>query len=108
MLNPSIASEVTARAAEGYRHVCVAQFCAEFAALGYRIDRSMDCHSVSRYAMGPRAGQTYPACTTGIREADTGRSAFHFEARRDAAFTRMQALRQEVFATLPRGAILEV
>lgn len=99
--------EIAARLAEGLRRVTVAQFCDEFAALGYRVDRGRDCVYVGRYMTGPRAGETYPACSTGMREADTGRSAFHFEARRDAAFARMQALRDEIFAVLPSCRILE-
>ncbi len=45
---------------------------------------------------GPHAGRSYPCLSTGIMEADTGRSAFHGEARRDAKFRRLQALRFDV------------
>lgn len=99
--------EIAALVGDGLRRVTVAQFCAEFAALGYRVDRSADCRHVGRWLTGPRAGQSFPACSTGIREADTGRSAFHFEARRDANFRAMQALRGEVFAVLGDGSILQ-
>lgn len=107
-MNPAIENEIAARLSEGQRRLTVAAMTAEFAALGYAVDRTMDCHCVARYMTGPRAGQTHPCTTTGLREADTGRSAFHFEARRDAAFERMQALRMEVFAITRNGSILEV
>lgn len=99
--------EIAALVADGLRRVSVAQFCAEFAELGYRVDRSADCRSTGRWLTGPRAGETFPACSTGIREADTGRSAFHFESRRDVRFFAMQALRSAIFAVLPDGAILQ-
>ncbi|GHE75994.1 hypothetical protein GCM10019059_39180 [Camelimonas fluminis] len=76
---------------------------AEFRKLGYRLDRSLDCRSTSRYLY---SGRTYPCCTTGVREADTGLSAFNCDARRDANFRAMQELRGSVFA-VSRGAILE-
>lgn len=107
-MDQSTAFEVSAMIAAGARHVTVAQLAGEFLALGYRIDRTADCHCRARTMTGPRAGTSFACCTTGLREADTGRSAWHFEARRDAAFKRMQALRLEVFATLRNGAILTV
>ena len=56
---------------------------------------------------GPRAGQTYPSLSTGIKEADTGRSAFHVDARRDTKFRTLQELRFEVgLYTVLKGAIL--
>ena len=42
---------------------------------------------------GPRAGRSYPCVTTGLRETDTGLSAFNAGARRDADFSRLQAMR---------------
>lgn len=103
-----LAKELAYRAAKGMHPLPVKVFCERFAALGYRIDRSDDCRSNARYMTGERAGESYPCCTTGIVEADTGLRAFNRDARRDERFAAMQALRGEVFAVLPSGHILEV
>lgn len=95
--------EIETRLAMGCEMLTVPQFVSRFAELGYSVDRSMDCRSTARYL---ETGRTYPACNTGMAESDTGRSAFHYEARRDSRFEAMQALRQQVFA-VSRGSILE-
>ena len=77
-----------------------------FRELGYTLDRSEDCRCMAKYMTGPYAGYSHPCISCGVKEVDTGRSAFHFESRRDANFRSMQRLRQEVFA-VTRGAILE-
>lgn len=84
----------------------VAAFAARFQALGYKLDRTLDCRSVARFMTGEHAGKSYLCVTTGVSEADTGLSAFHFAARRDSKFKQMQKLRQEVCA-ISRGALLE-
>jgi hypothetical protein len=96
--------EIEHRKAHGCRQVSVAEMEAEFNALGYTMDRNLDCRSMSRYL---ESGRSYPCCTTGLKEIDTGMSAFHFAARRDDKFRAMQKLRQEIFA-VSRGATLEV
>ena len=100
--------ELQRRAGRGWFPVSVSEFARRFAALGYRVDRAGDCRSVARYMTGDWAGETYPACSTGLREADTGLSAFNADARRDAAFRAMQELRGEIFAVTRDGFILEV
>ena len=115
-MNPAIAAldntleddtldgEIARRAALGSRCLSVAAFTAEFARLGYTLDRSMDCRSIARYLA---SGHTYPAISTYPREADSGLSARNVGARRDDKYRAMRALRQEIFA-VSRGAILEV
>jgi hypothetical protein len=103
-----LAKEIAYRESIGCERLSVAEFGRRFAALGYRIDRTMDCRSSARYVTGPRAGESYPACDTGINEADTGLRAWNYAARRDAAFQAMQELRQQVFAVTRDGFILEV
>ena len=76
-------------------------------ALGYELDRDLDCRAVSRVLTGPHAGLSYPCITTGLREADTKRSAFHYQARRDGRFKDLQALRGTI-AAISRGALLEI
>ena len=95
--------EIMERLAGGAELLSVKAFAARFAALGYRLDRSLDCRSTAQYL---ETGRTYPACSVYLVESDTGRSAFHYAARRDSRFEAMQALRDSVFA-ISRGAILE-
>ena len=78
-------------------------------AMGYCMDRTMDCASVATWRTGPGAGESYPCISTGLREIDTGLSAFNVDARRDANFAALQALRfsGELFAIV-RGSILEI
>ena len=105
-MNQILADEIAWRDRNGYRRLTVAGMEREFLALGYRLDRSMDCRHTARWLTGDRAGQTHPCISTGVKEADTGISAFHVNARRDDNFRAMQQLRQEVYAIV-RGAVLE-
>lgn len=98
--------EIAYRESLGMRRVTIKAMNAEFMALGYRLDRSLDCRGLARWQTGARAGKSHPAITTGVKESDSGRSAFHFESRRDSNFEAMQRLRQDVFA-VSRGAIFE-
>lgn len=91
----------------GISIVSVQELARRIEALGYRLDRRMDCRASATYLTGPLAGVSYPCCTTGIVEADTGRSFAHFESRRDANFRALQVLRGTV-AAVSRGAILEL
>jgi hypothetical protein len=89
----------------GYEHLSVKEYAARFAALGYMLDRSLDCRAPARYL---ESGRSYPCCSTGLKEIDTGVSAWHYrDARRDDNFKAMQALRSKVFA-VSRNAILGV
>lgn len=108
-MNPTLANELAARAADGWHPVTLREIKRQLRDLGYALDRTLDCRSTAQIMTGPRAGKTYPTLSTGIKEADTGRSAFHGEARRDARFRAMQALRFEVglYAVLG-GAIMDL
>lgn len=101
------AREIAYRESIGCERVSVAEFGRRFAALGYRVDRSMDCRGSARIMTGPRAGESYPCCDTGLNEADTGLRAWNYQARRDARFQAMQELRQRIFAVTQDGFILE-
>lgn len=105
-MKPSLKAEIKFRLSQGDEWLSVRAMGERFKALGYSLDRSLDCRSMSRYMTGSEAGRSYPACTTGVREIDSGLSAFNFAARRDANFRAMQKLRYDVFA-VSRGAILE-
>ena len=96
-------AEIEYRLSIGCRLVSVREMERQFRALGYALDRHLDCRSIARYLDG---GRSYPSCTTGVRDVDTGRSAFHVDARRDNNFRVMQQLRLEIFA-VSRGHILE-
>lgn len=108
MHNKLLEAELSARALDGQFPVTIREMGARFAALGYRLDRSLDCRSLSQWMTGPRAGTSHPVCSTGLKEADTGLSAFNVNARRDDNFRAMQELRSEVFAVTRDGYILEV
>lgn len=108
MHNQELTDEIAHRVAIGMRHLTIAELMGEYARLGYVLDRTMDAHCTARYMTGERAGAAYPCTTAGLRERDTGRTAWNIESRRDENFRRMQALRNEVFAVTPRGSILEV
>jgi len=99
--------EIDDRLANGSRQVTVAQMGREFLALGYKLDRAMDCRCNARYMTGPRAGESYPCITTSVREISTGLRFAHCQAGRGDNFKAMQKLRGEIFA-VTRGAILEV
>ena len=101
-MSPALANELAARAADGWHPVTLSEIKRQLRDLGYALDRTLDCRSTAQI-------MTYPTLSTGIKEADTGRSAFHFEARRDANFRTLQKLRFEVglYAVL-NGAILDV
>lgn len=77
-MNPDLANELTARAAEGWHPVPLGEIKRQLRDLGYTLDRRRDCSSTVRIMTGPRAGKTYPGLSTGIKESGTGRSAFHF------------------------------
>lgn len=100
--------EIAYRLAAGHRLLTVKQFAAEFAALGYRLNRKMDCRGIARYISGDRKDTSYPVCTPGLTELATGLSAFHFQGGRGKNFQRMQKLRNEIFAVTAKGDILEV
>lgn len=81
----------------------------ELKRLGYRLDRSMDCKATSTWRTGERAGKSFPCISTGIKEIDTRKSAFHFKARRDKNFETLQAMRyQGAFVAMRNGDILEL
>lgn len=107
MTDTPLAREIAWLESQGVERVTVAEFGRRFAALGYRLDRSLDCRAMSRYMSGPRAGDSYPCCDTGLKESDTGLSAWNINARRDANFQAMQAMRGTFYA-VTRGHILEV
>lgn len=107
-MSRALEAELQRRAARGWNPISVAEFRRRFAALGYTVDRDDDCRSMARYMTGESAGESYPACSTGLREADTGLSAFNVDARRDSAFKAMQELRGEIYAVTRDGFILEV
>lgn len=108
MVQSSLEREIAWREGIGHERLTVAEFKQRFAALGYRINRSMDCRGLARYMTGERAGESYPACSTGINEADSGLSAWNYQARRDDRFKAMQELRGQIFAVTRDGHILEV
>lgn len=104
----SLQDELKHRAHEGDHPLPIKAIADALGAIGYVLDRSMDCRSMATWMTGPRAGTSYPCVTTGITEADTGLSAFNVDARRDANFARLQDMRSSGrYFAVSRGAILE-
>jgi hypothetical protein len=101
--------ELDHRKAKGQLPVTVAAIKCHLAAIGYRMDRGLDCRSDNRYMTGNYAGQSYPAVNAYVVEADTGLSFANVGARRDANFRRLQEIRfmGELFAVV-RGRLLEL
>ena len=83
-----------------------------FRELGYRLGKEswQRCHSTGTIVQStshPEAvGFSYPSVSLMLFEADTGRSAFHVESRRDANFEAMQELRGSTVAIV-RGAVYQ-
>jgi len=107
MAQDRLNAEIAYRDSLGLERLTVTEFCQRFAALGYRVNRADDCRSNARHMTGPRAGESYPACSTGLNEIDTGLRAWNRDARRDERFRAMQELRGQIYA-ITDGAILEV
>jgi hypothetical protein len=104
----SLEDELEHRARAGEHPLSVREITKALLAIGYKLDRSLDCRSMARWMSGDRAGKSYPCITTGIREADTGLSAFHFAARRDRNFAKLQKMRASGnFFAISKAAILE-
>lgn len=94
--------ELEFRKRHGLTPVTLDEVKARLAELGYKLNRQGDSRSLARYMTGERAGCSYPSLTTWIEEANTGLSFAHVDARRDANFDRLLAMRQsgEVFAVV--------
>ena len=108
-MNILLQDELKYRASIGQTPVTLATIEAALMELGYQLDRMLDCRSLARWMSGPRAGKSYPALTTGIREVSTGLSFANINAGRGEDFQRLQALRLsgKLFAVI-RGFILEI
>ena len=99
--------ELAHRKSVGKHPVTVNQMEATLNAIGYTLDRNKDCYSQDRYIAGDRAGESFPAINTGVKEFDTGLSAWNVDARRDNNFKALQELRESLFAVV-RGKILQI
>lgn len=101
--------ELARRRANGHTPMTVKQMEQTLGNLGYRLDRNKDCRQLVRITDGPDAGVSYPAILTGVAEIDTGKGAFHFEARRDDNYKKMYEMHfnESMFAVV-RGCILEI
>lgn len=99
--------ELAHRKAVGQNPVKVNQMEATLNAIGYTLDRNKDCYSQNRWVTGDRTGESFPAINTGVRELDSGLSAWNVDARRDNNFKALQELRKSLFAVV-RGRILQI
>lgn len=100
-------AEVAWRERTGWIRISVAKMVKELEAIGYRLDRRMDCKSIAVWKTGERAGESYPANSLTPRQIDDGKSAFHYEARRDANYEALKDFCNTFFAVFG-GYILEI
>lgn len=78
-------------------------------AIGYKLDRSMDCTGRAKIMTGPAAGESYPTINTGVKHIATGLSAFNVAAPRDENFKTLQAMRMSgEFYAIVRGRIFDI
>ena len=109
MKRDALERELARRAKHGHKPTTVAGMSVALLAIGYKMDRSMDCRSDNLHVSGENAGESYPAVNVGVVEADTGLSFANIDARKDDNFHALQSLRynEELFAVV-RGRILEI
>ena len=91
----SLAVEIAFELAGGAEQVTVAELDRRLANLGYKRYKITIASGTARNLS---TGNTYPSTTYGLKEIDTGMSAFHFTARRDEKFKALQKLRSKIFA----------
>lgn len=96
--------EIESSLKAGMRQVSLQQLDAELVALGYVRDTDTRCACTAKNLT---TGNTYPCVTFGVKESDSGLSAFHVAARRDDNFRRLQELRFWTFV-VSRGSIVAV
>jgi hypothetical protein len=105
----ALAAEVAYKRSHGALQVTLKQIDAALRAIGYRLDRGGDRPGLNRYLSGPRAGHSYPAVNLRVVQASDGLSAMHVDARRDARFDALQAMRlTEALFAVHRGRIYEL
>jgi hypothetical protein len=103
-----LAREVTRRRhATGAEPVGLGDIAQELAQLGYELDRGAIARYTGQNLTGAGAGESYPGCSYGIRDAQTKRSFAHCDGRRDAGFQALQKMRGTRFAIV-RGAVLDL
>lgn len=108
-LGELLENELAYRATEaGMERVTVAELDSRLEMIGYKRIPHSACKCNARYMTGPRAGKAYPCCTYGVMEADTRRSAFHVNSRRDARFLELQAMRAQAVYAVHAGYIIEI
>jgi hypothetical protein len=107
-LQPCVKAEVEALLNSGNcRLATIREIEHELAAIGYRLDRTMDCRSIARTLTGVNTGNSYPAITSCVREVDTGLSFANVDARRDSNYQELRKLRLGGMFAIVNGAIFD-
>lgn len=99
--------ELARRLTQGQERVSLETLVARYAQLGYHFDRRLDCRAPAIHLTGPWAGASYPCLALYPVQSDNGLSAWHIEARRDAAFQSLQQLRKTLFS-VSAGHIVDI
>ena len=105
----NLEKEIADRIAQGNAPMTLSAIKEELRAIGYCLDRTMDCRSNAKWMTGDRAGETYPCITTGIKESDSGLSFANGNARRDDNFRKLQDMRfSGKYYAVVNNAIFEI
>ena len=103
-ISDSLAVEIAFQLARGAQQVTVAELDRRLGSLGYKRYRITLASGTAR---NMSTGNAYPSTTYGLKEIDTGMSAFHFTARRDEKFKALKKLCSKTFA-IRRGRMITI
>jgi len=103
----TLSAEVARRIAVGNPPSTIRNIRARLRAIGYELTPGSHADCMARYMTGEYAGESYPVRTYAVRESDTKKSAFHYQARRDKNFEVLQGLRLGSAYAVNRGRIVE-
>jgi hypothetical protein len=106
-LSPNLLAELEARAALGLHPVSVKEFERRLLAVGYKLNRALDCFCNARIMTGERAGESYPVITTCATHIESGLGFANADAPRDHRYEAFKEVRNSTFS-VTRGAILEI
>ena len=97
-------AEIQKRIGAGCQRLTLGQMEYILSALGYCLDRSMDCRGTAKNA----DGSTYPATTTGIKHKRSGLSFANVDAPRDEQFDKLQRFRSSGPFVVLNDSLLEI
>lgn len=103
-LAPNEKKEAESYIEAGMKLVTLAQFNRDIKPMGFKLDRSMDCHGIARCLS---SGRSYRSITSCARQIKTGKGFANIDCERDSSWREFMEYRKNHFAIL-RGAIFTV